>query len=364
MNKKFEVVQLIGVASEIGLAHGEMFRNEIKEILDGFTESVLLHSKGRKQTITHYWWREWALRSLPYITDYYPEMVEEIKALAQAANVNMEDVLCLNAFLDIWDWITPDIYQGRFGRAHGCTAFGIPGLINSGNPIIGQNYDLEALFQKGAVLYRIGDNDGKESLVFTIAGIVGCAGMNNLGLAVVINNLTARDARAGVPYPFIIRRLLSSSSIGEAIDSILGAQRSSGMNYIIAHKSGAVISIETSATDYSVLNTHKEPHSHANHYLHDRLIPQEARSLVDRGHSIFRQYRMEHLLKGIEDYGAEKLFEILSDHENNPIGICRHDKPEDTCGKTIASMIFSPKNQKAYLAYGSPCESEYEEYNL
>jgi isopenicillin-N N-acyltransferase like protein len=364
MNKKFEVVQLIGVASEIGLAHGEMFRNEIKEILDGFTESVLLHSKGRKQTITHYWWREWALRSLPYITDYYPEMVEEIKALAQAANVNMEDVLCLNAFLDIWDWITPDIYQGRYGRAHGCTAFGIPGLINSGNAIIGQNYDLEALFQKGAVLYRIDNNDGKESLVFTVAGIVGCAGMNNMGLAVVINNLTARDAQAGVPYPFIIRRLLSSSNMGEAIDSIVASQRSSGMNYILANKSGAVLSIETSAREYKVTNAHHDPISHANHYLQDRLISQEARSIVDRGHSIFRQYRMEYLLGEIENYNEDNLFRLLSDHENYPISICRHDEPEDTCGKTITSMIFSPKNQKAYLAYGNPCESEYEEYYL
>jgi isopenicillin-N N-acyltransferase like protein len=364
MNNKFEVVRLNGGAREIGLAHGEMFRSEINEIMDGFTETVLLHSKGRKQTITHYWWREWALRSLPYITDYFPEMVEETKAISQAAHVNMEDVLCLNAFLDVWDWVTPDIYQGRYGRVSGCTAFGISGLINSGNPIIGQNYDLEAIFQKGAVLFQICDSDGQESLVFTSAGIVGCAGMNNMGLAAVINNLTARDARAGVPYPFIIRRLLSSSTMGEAIDSIVAAQRSSGMNYILANKGGAVISIETSSKEYMVTNAHHDPISHANHFVRDRLIPQEARSIVDRGHSIFRQYRMEYLLAETENYDEENLFRILSDHENYPISICRHDEPEDTCGKTIASMIFSPKNQKAYLAYGNPCESEYEEYNL
>lgn len=364
MNTEFPFIEISGSPQERGLTIGESFRNEINEIIANFSEAILLHCQGRKQTITRYWWREWALRSLPYITAYSPDLVEEIKAIAQASNVVLEDILCLNAFLDIWDWVTPDIFRGRYGRAYGCTTFGISGLANLQGPIIGQNFDLEALFQKGALLLQIDDGDDNQSLVFTIAGIVGCAGMNNKGLAVVINNLTARDAQAGVPYPFIIRRMLSSANLGEAIDSIVGAQRTSGMNYLLANKCGSVISLETSAVNYVVTNSHKDPICHANHFLHHRLIPQEARSIVDRGHSIYRQYRMEYLLNAVDNYGQQNLFEVLNDHENHPIGICRHDEPEDTCGKTIASMVFLPKQQNAFLAYGNPCESEFKEFEL
>jgi isopenicillin-N N-acyltransferase like protein len=364
MINKLPVIDIYGAPREKGLAHGEMFRNEINEIIAGFSETVLLHSEGRKQTITLGWWREWAIQSVPYITDYFPEFVEEVKGISESANVALEDILCLNAFLDIWDWITPHIFIGRYGRAQGCTAFGVSGLIGSGKTIVGQNYDLEALFQKGAVFFRVHDCDGKESLIFTISGILGCAGMNNQGLAVVINNLTASDARAGVPYPYILRRSLLSSNIGEAIDSIVGARRTSGMNYILASKCGAVISIETSATDFAVIHSIDKPIFHANHFLHNRLAQYEARSIVDRGHSIYRQYRMEYLFNELKTLGKEELVNLLSDHENYPIGICRHDEPADTCGKTIASMIFLPSQQTAYFTSGNPCESEFMEFQF
>jgi len=364
MVSELPVLEISGGPREKGHAHGEIMRSEIRELISGFRETVLEHSKGRNHTISQEWWRNWALQNVPYISNYYPDLLEEVEAIAKSANVSLEDILCLNLFLDIWDWVTPHIFQGRYGRAQGCTAFGISGLTNSQEAIIGQNYDLEALFQKGAILLRINDRGGTKSLVFTIAGIVGCAGLNNHGLAVVINNLTARDAQAGVPYPFIIRRLLFSSNIGESIDSIVGAQRSSGMNYMLASKCGAVISIESSAIEYVVSNSFNQPITHANHYLQDRLIPQEARSIVDRGHSIYRQYRTEYLLNKIENYDMENLFKILRDHQNHPIGICRHDEPEDTCGKTIASMVFLPRQQRAYFTAGNPCESEFREYQL
>lgn len=364
MSKELPVIDLIGNPQEKGAAHGETFRNEISELMAGFTETVLLHSEGRKQNISLEWWREWALQNVPYITNYFPDGIEEIKAIAKSANVPFEDILCLNAFLDIWDWVKPNMYKGRYGRAHGCTAFGISGLLGSKEAILGQNYDLESLFQKGTILMRIHDRDDKVSLVFTIAGIVGCAGMNNKGLATVINNLTTADAQPGVPYPFIIRRLLLSSNVGETIDSVVGAQRTSGINYIIANKCGAVISIESSATKYVVTYSFDRPIIHANHFLQDRLFSQEARSIVDRGHSIFRQYRMEYLLSECDQYQKEDLYKVLSDHENYPIGICRHDEPTDTCGKTVAGMIFLPKQQKAFIATGNPCENEFREYQV
>lgn len=363
MPNKLPTIELSGSPHQRGEAHGEAFRDVIRGILDEYIEDLLQSSPTRPHWFTRQGCRAWAREHVPYIRDYAPDLHAEAEGIAEGANVSLEEVILLNAFLAIADWLSPTFHERRSAQIRGCTSFGVSGEDGEGHAIIGQNYDLESLYQRGAILLRIKDKNGPDSLVVTIAGIVGGAGINAAGIAVVINNLIPSDSRPGVLYPFLIRRLLQARDPGTAIDAITSARRASGTSYTIADSSGVIVALETSATDYAVIRARGGRIAHANHYVSGEMQKYEARWTMARGQSIFRDARMDYLLHQEKPHsGVERFMQILADHANHPIGICRHDEPHGTCGKTICGMIFLPHERRAYVSAGNPCESRFVEY--
>ena len=85
-------------------------------------------------------------------------------------------------------------------------------------------------------MLRIPLENGGMALVYSFAGILGCAGLNSHGMCVVINKLFSWASKPGVPYPMIIREFLAQSSFSLAVGSIVAAERASGMNYLVANK--------------------------------------------------------------------------------------------------------------------------------
>jgi isopenicillin-N N-acyltransferase-like protein len=365
MSSQLPVIELSGSPRERGQAHGEAFRDVIHKVYTEYFEDVLHPPEEKPHSLTREWCMAWAREHIPHVRDYAPDLFEEVEGIAEGTKMAVEDVIFLNGFLAIADWASPTFQEHRLAQSGGCTSFGVSGHLTGGEAIIGQNYDLESLYQRGAVLLRVKSDDAPDSLLYTTAGMVGCAGINAAGIAVVINNLIPNDSRAGVLYPFQVRKLLQASDPGSAMDAVIFAQRTSGTNYIVAHESGAVVALETSARDYAVIDGWAGPIGHANHYVGDKMLKYEARWTGERGQSIFRHSRMNYLLREDEEQINLKRFkQILSDHANYPIAICRHDDPYGTCGKTICGMIFNPAQRKAYISAGNPCENAFVEYEV
>ena len=146
----------------------------------------------------------------------------------EGADVPFEEILALNAFLDLFDSLSPAFLEA------GCTTLMAPG--GADGAMIGQNYDLPAIFAPAAVLLKVSGGEGPDALVYTSAGMLGCAGLNSAGIGVVINKLVPADAGPGVPYPFVIRRILSREQIGDALNAVGGIRRASGMNYVLCDR--------------------------------------------------------------------------------------------------------------------------------
>ena len=178
----------------------------------------------------------------------------------------------------------------------------------------------------------------------------------------VINNLIPNDSRAGVPYPFLIRGLLKARHVGQAIDSVLGARRASGTNYVLADDQGFGAMLETSATDYALLEFHEGPQGHANHYVAPRMLGYDARWVAARGNSIFRHNRMNALLRATGGVlNCEQAKALLSDHANYPLSICHHHEPEN---KTICGLVIDPHAREMLVSGGNPCTHEFISYKL
>ena len=358
MGSELPLLEISGKPRERGRAHGERFRQEIGTLLPAYfdylermsPEGVERFTKSRALEITRTY--------LGPAEAYSSELLNEVRGIAEGANASFEEVLALNAFLDLCDYLSPTFMEV------GCTTFMVPGTTDGIGATIGQSYDLPAFFAPAAVLLQVTGTGETDALVFTIAGILGCAGLNSAGVGVVINNLVPADAGAGVPYPFVIRKILSSERIGDAIDAVVAKRRASGMNYVLCDRHGDLFDRETSAAEYAVLCPFDAPMAHANHYLTERLKRLERRDWSQHGNSIMRWARATRLLRASERPDAETMKRALADHVDNPLSICRHDEVQDGegCGQTICGMVLEPSEGRAWIARGPCCENDWAEY--
>ena len=92
-----------------------------------------------------------------------------------------------------------------------CTAFIVPDHRAGGAGFYGQTWDMHDTATEHVVLLRVAPTEGPSALVFTTVGALGQIGMNELGVCLGINNLTATDGVAGVTWPQVVRSALLES---------------------------------------------------------------------------------------------------------------------------------------------------------
>ena len=356
MNDGFPLLEVSGSPVNRGQSHGEFYREAIRTLLPAYFDYLERTSRDHGVPVLS---RTRVLEiSATYAKPaeaYAPDLVEEARGIAMGAGVPFEEILALNGFLDVFDHLSPNFV------AAGCTTFMVPDMDGGGMAAIGQNYDLADIFYASAALLKI-TGDGPDALMYTTAGMLGCAGLNSEGIGVVINNLVPGDAGPGVPYPFVIRRILATAQIGDAIDAVVSSRRASGMNYVLCDRNGEIYNLETTAADYEATSPFDGPMAHSNHYLADRLIPLERRAYDQRGQSLARWGRATRLLRRSANPGAHTIKSALGDHVNSPVSICRHSV--DGCGQTICGIVLEPSIGRAWFARGPCCEHAWMEYRL
>ena len=360
MKTELPLLTISGAPLERGRAHGEAFRDLIRDLVSAFFSDLEQTSLGHGiEPITKTRALEIGSTYKGPCRDYAPDLYEELEGISEGSGIPVNELLCLNAFLELHD------YQSDAFAVSGCTSLMVPGDPTGKGALISQNYDLSSIFAAAAVLIKVQSDEGPDALYYTSAGMLGCAGLNDVGIGVVINNLVPSDSGAGVIYPFIIRRILSSVRIGDAIDAVVSKPRASGMNYVLCDGNGEIYDLETTAREYEVTCPFDGPMAHANHYLQDRLKPLERRHWGARGQSILRWGRATRLLKSVELVDQDALKMFLADRVNAPMGICRHNEIHDgeACGQTIAGIVLDPPGRRAWFTKGPTGEHSWTEHH-
>jgi isopenicillin-N N-acyltransferase-like protein len=341
-------IALEGTPYERGLAHGAEFKQEI--LMATQSERETLRYRASDQLLENM-----LEACLTYLNVYAPDLIEEVRGIADSVSVPFEDVLLLNYTLEFTDLFSDTLYES-LTHSLGCTSFAV--RTERGEVFIGQNYDWRLY---PIVILYIKASGIPDILCITIPGMVGCAGVNAAGLGVVINKLTPRDSRLGVAYPFVLRKVLEADNVTSALASITSAHRASGLCYIVANTGGDIFCLETTATDFEVILPSGSHICHTNHYLHPRLIGYDGRVADARAmNSYVRLQRMNRLLNECGDsieVGVLKGF--LSDHMGFPESICSHPRVEVEAG-TIASVVMEMNAQTMWVANGNPCKNEFE----
>jgi isopenicillin-N N-acyltransferase-like protein len=299
---------------------------------------------------------------LPFTEKYAPEIVDEMRGMAAGAKLDFEDIFLLN--------IT---YEISAPLAMGCTSFAATGKATAnGEVIAGQNLDFLSMYEENIVLLKTKPSHGPEIMAVAPAGSLGLIGLNSAGISLNLNLLWNKDSLApngGVPSHIILRKLLQCENLGEAIAVVASAEMRSAKNYLLTSDQGDVVDVEVTMSDLDVQYPERGILTHANCFKTDRFknVDLAPAYLAD---SYIRAQRLYQLMEN--QYGSlsvDVMKKLLQDHNNYPNSICRHPDPRAPLPigrmmKTLVSLINYPKERKAQIALGNPCENEYIEYYL
>ncbi|HSW57708.1 MAG TPA: C45 family peptidase, partial [Dehalococcoidales bacterium] len=241
-----------------------------------------------------------------------------------------------------------------------------------GQVIAGQNFDFMADWQDILVLLKIKPDRGPGILALAPAGGLGLVGLNSAGITLNLNllrNQSSLNPQGGVPTHIILRKVLTSQNLSEAIRKIATAEKRSAKNYLLTSAQGDIINLETTADDLDVSYAEKGILTHANYFKSERF---RSTDLAGKfwPDAYIRSQRLLQLMSVLHGrLSVEVMQELLQDHNNYPNSICRHPDPENPIAaarmiKTLVSLISCPQERRIYLAQGNPCEYEYEEYTL
>ncbi|WP_425450161.1 C45 family autoproteolytic acyltransferase/hydolase [Virgifigura deserti] len=285
---------------------------------------------------------------VPTMESYAPDLVEEMRGIAEGAGCEFAAVALVNARTEVLQ-----LARRKIGLpdddADGCTgAVILPKASADGVIIHGQNWDWRAECADTGIVLQIRREDGPDLLTFTEAGGLARNGFNAAGVAITANYLESdRDYRAlGIPLPLIRRRALESQHFAHAIRAVATTPKSGSNNMMLSHVDGFAIDLECAPDEAFALYPEQDLLVHANHWVSPvALAKLKEVGISSTPDSYYRDVRVREALAARHGkLGREDLKAALSDDFGTPYAVCRPPQPNarGNLSATVAMVIMQP----------------------
>lgn len=323
-------VRASGTYYSVGSQIGRKTAKDIREILAKKKFSRIKSVDGYKDIYSWF---------LSHCKNVFPEYVEELRGMADGADVDFEELFIYNVH-EIRNLLGFD----RYGVEH-CTTILIPW---EDRILCGHNEDGDV--DDDIFILRQKAGDEQEFIAICYCGRLAGLGpsVNANGLFQTTNYLRIKEYERGVPLGFHARKSLVQGDLDSAVRVLRDAKRAYGEHYFLSQGKSA-LSIELTPRNERVVEV-VQPTVHTNHYLDSDLRVQE--SLPKTSSSISRYNRTCELL--CEDEDIESMKRIFSDETNAPKSICTHDYAGS---RTLATIYFDTSEKSLLVAYGLPCSN-------
>ncbi len=224
-----QVIECRGSGRARGQAHGEAARDLIADALQRWHDAL-----GRATGDSPRRYLESFLAETHFVAiceALAPDLLEEVRGIAEAAHADLSDVLTYN-FMDEQWWHLAE--QGS-----GCSVLGA--TVSAGvqrkqaTALLAQNMDLPSYLDGSQLLLHLETRAGSESMVLTAAGMIGLTGIARHGLGVCVNTMPMlTHSPAGLPVAFVLRTLLETPSFAQACKLVTEIPHASGQHYALA----------------------------------------------------------------------------------------------------------------------------------
>ena len=364
----FPHVRVAGGPRERGRAYGEQARERIGISISAYEEVFLAYAGWDWAQV-----RREAERYRAPIAAFDPRYIEEMLGIAEGAGVDLEDVLSINVRTEVMFAAKARAAAAASARQGECSAFAVlPEMSTNGHTLLGQNWDWLLHCFDTVVVLEAEQDEGPNYVSVVEAGLLAKTGMNSSGLGVTTNALVTQDDRGepGIPYHVVLRAFMGCETISDELAVAQRGFRSSSANYLLAHRDGIAVNLETTPGDFSrifLLFPEDGVLLHTNHYRSAAFDRKDVSRWV-MPDSPFRLERMKSELSAAGGKLSLDLFRtLLADHANYPSGVCCHPDrrldPHDQ-GATVASVLMDLDARRAWVSDGHPCSAPYRELDL
>lgn len=346
------ILEVRGTNHAMGQQIGESIRSKV---LHGVENTRAYFS--RNISALQLSWDGAVLQALNYMffaSQIYPQYIEEIRGIAEGANMNYADLAVVNAF----ECVAVDALH-----LQKCTSLAAGLSRTGGTVLVGHNEDWLAEDESNVYFLLAHPEDEPAFIAMSYGGLLPNIGFNEAGIAQSCDSVYPDDLRIGIPRVIVSRAVLAAQTMDEAIKRTHVSLRAAGYNHLLAHSDGDLFNVEVSASAYQVLTPENDCLAHTNHYLSESM--QQLEMVRPEQEKTDRRYsRIVQLLSQYERHTTQTLQSMLADHENYPDSICQHLPVEDLTSsksKTIVSLVMDLGEGKMSYSRGNPCSNTYQE---
>jgi len=354
-SRTLPLITVSGSHFEMGRQIGEAARSQVAHSIENAHR--LLHDA--YDTLQLDW--EGALiqarKYLPFAEERYLQYVDEMRGMAEGANVSFDDLTVINAM----EAVTSDALH-----LVKCTSMAVnQDRTSDGTVLVAHNEDWVPEDEPDVYIIKARPDHESPFIAMTYGGLLPNIGFNAHGIAQCCDSVYPTDSRIGVPRVIVSRAVLAAKSPGEAIRRTLISQRAAGYNHLLAHESGEIYSVEVSARQFAILYACDGAMVHTNHYVDGQMrkIESEPDELIA---TRVRYFRASRLLSQTREHSLKTLQTIQKDHINYPDSICNHatdGNPLDR-EKTVTALTMDLTNRKMCVTWGNPCENVFTTFQL
>lgn len=284
------------------------------------------------------WWEDSSVNG--YVSRFAPHLPALFEAMARGAEMPVERL----------------VPQGP--PTDGCTTFALSGEQTAeGNPISGQTKDTPLDRKYRFQVLRLHFHDAPPLLTLTYPGWLFGHGFARGGCALWRNSLNTTGRPAGLPLPVWGLLATHCPTVADVVEMTLEQGIDTSCHTTVADMQGGIVGIECTDGGIDVLEAENGIYVHANAVRgRDELKKTEVDlETFQRSDSAQRESRFRALAERKPgQLSPDRILEILSDHENHPCGICRHQGDE---AQTTAAVIAEPTKGLLHVVRGNPCEN-------
>jgi len=324
-----------------GVALGKMIKDVCIRSLSFFEQ------KSAEEGLTLEYGLRLALENEKVMAKHFPELLEEIRGVAEGAQLPYNSILLETA------------YPFTVGASSNCTIISAFGSTTRDRiPIVGRNYDFLINFEKCNQLRVVTGKNAEFSFAGGTITVLGVEeGMNNAGLFIGDAGWEPKKlpSSRGLSSRQVMQLVLENCiSVDTAIDFIRQTPKfanNAGTCYVLADKREAV-AIEMGLTKICLRR------SEGMQVASNAFLTSIAEEIKPPEPTAFTRYnlvkRCLHENRGEVDKTLMR--KLLSDHS---VPICSHNGIN-----TLRSIIAKTNEKKMLVADGHPCASKFEEISI
>lgn len=340
------LIEVSGPPRERGRSYGRQAASRIHLGVAHYSQQLQAQGFGSAQL------NEVVAGYLPQIEAFDASYVDEMRGIAEGAELAFEQIVLLNARTEILQLAERQANGGKpfhDDDPDGCTGIvALPEATAAGRLLHAQNWDWKAECAETAVVLKVYRDDGPDLLTFTEAGGLARSGLNAAGIAITANYLECeRDYRStGVPLALLRRKVLEQKHLALAFRAVYCTPKSASNNIIVSHAQGLVINFECAPDETFQVHAQGGLVVHANHWQ----SPVALAKLVDTGvdstpDSLYRDLRVRGLLEPYRGQLAlAHVKAALFDDFESPWSVCRPPRlsRSQQLSATVAMIAMDP----------------------